>query len=373
MPGATTEAFSREDINVTDLRSAMGAVRTLDAGFFAIGDKREKRDRNFLLLQKASDPSKGYRSLAPSKAFAEAFLDLLVERGEEIKARVDVLVRTAIDRLVAAWGTRGGNEGAQSGTPFDALPDKYRKAIREFYVAGTDDMRVMFNGYKIVFRVAFEDSGRIAREVIRFSERNRRMVYSWWFQAAGAPGPENRRENEGFVLPLRTCYFLTGFHDSGRVGELRFRSAVIERKESQLKTTVGVEVGITTSTNAQDNYPASTKLLWVTIFDQDIPDEKAFLDRTVGFFGTPGTEDGLASLRESFGDAQIDDAAIKLIWDYIDNKTEGTQLLSTPQGPTWASRQAPLLLRQDWKAIINTYSDASVGPSTTSEHGPRST
>jgi hypothetical protein len=355
---------------VADLREVMKVVEQNNPALFQSAGERSARDRNFIYPRNAKDLTKGYRATTPTEAFARRLLALIAVRQADLKKlREDDEFRDEVDRLIDCHQRLSDGE-AQSGTPFDALPEKYRKAISDFYAAGTHDMESMFDGYKIVFRVAFEDSGRIAREVIRFSERNGRTVYSWWFQAAGSPGPENRRENEGVVLPLRTCYLLTGFHDSGRVGELRFRSAVIERKESQLEPTVGVEVGITTSTNAQGNYPAATKFLWVTT--EGILDEKAFLDRTVGFFGTPGTEDGLASLRESFEGAQIDDAAIKLIWDYIDNKTEGTQLLSTPQGATWA-RQVSLLLRQNWKTIINTYSDASVDRSTTSEQGTRST
>jgi hypothetical protein len=329
--------------------------------------ERTTRDRNFTYLRDAQDQTKGYRATSPSEAFARRFLAVMALHQTDFNSlSADDEFKARVDRLVACHH-RLGDQEAQSGTPFDALPVKYRKAISDYYAAGADDMASMFGGYKIVFRVAFEDSGRIAREVIRFVQQDERWIYTWWFQAAGARGPDNRRENQGVALPLRTSYLLTGFHDSGREGrELRFRSAVIERKESQLETTVGIEVGITTSTNAQDHYPAATKFLWVTVPNRDVPDEKTFLDRTVGFFGRPGAEDGLASLKESFDGANIDTAAIELIWSYIDNRTEGTQLLSAPQKPGWASQQVPLLIRQKWGEIIKSYRDASVNRSTTS-------
>jgi hypothetical protein len=350
-----------------DLRAVIVALREAGAKGAAILNRvgaRTQADRLFLYPRDKDSDKISYRRSAPTNNFALRFLNVLTENAATIREVLGEFYFKEIDSLIACrrdsrWTAIGeiADEGPIE-TPFDALPEKYRNRINQFSAKLVDDMEVIFSGYKIVFRVAFEDTGRIAREVIRFSRKGGMMTYSWWFQTAGRVGPLNRRKNQGVVLPLNTCYLLTGFHDSGRSDELRFRSAVLQRETLAYYPNLGAQIGISTSTNAQLFYPTATKFLWVTIRDADITQEQEFLDRTVGFFGREDW-DGLKSLEESFKGAVISNDAISIIWNYIKNSTDGTKLLSAPREREWTARQAPLLLRQDWKAIIASYKDAA--------------
>jgi hypothetical protein len=226
------------------------------------------------------------------------------------------------------------------------LPSVSRQEVADLWQARSVDHLPVFSGYKVVYRIAFENTGRIAREVIKFDRAEQGFNFKWWFQTDGGKEPKYRRENIGSVLPTESCYMLLGLHDSEGNREPRFRIAAIHRRGTNVAT-AGVQMGLTTSTNAQALYPVSARMLWLTIPDSRIADENAFLDQAVGFFD---------NVRQSLDGIKIRDNTIQLIQSFIGNRPKRPEyLLSTSE--TLSAAEVRQIAIEDWGEVFTMSKD----------------
>jgi hypothetical protein len=152
-----------------------------------------------------------------------------------------------------------------------------------FIDANRDEIAQIFSGWKILFRYAIENSGRISREAMRISWHGNELRYQLWFKAIGASGIETKRVNEGVVIPLQDVYWATGIHDGPLGGQVRFRSIAVQKKPFH-PVTHKVQSGLVMAGHPTQGYPVATRLIWVTVDDSAIADQDAFPDRVIDFF-----------------------------------------------------------------------------------------
>jgi hypothetical protein len=297
--------------------------------------------------------------------FARRFLRALATNRNEIEAMPAPIPRADIGELAVlspqfpptgapVVSERRRAQRVSAVVPFGDIHAVYLQALQKFVIS--HPVEQMFRGYKVLLRVAFENTGRIAREVIKFETKNNVISYTWWFQTAGGVGEDFRRENEGVVVMADHCYSLIGFHNTKEGNDLRIRSAFLE-KDSFIPT-IGAQIGVATSTNARFNYPASTRFVWITTSDDDISQETEtrFLNRVVGFFGEPNGL-GLPSLTASF-DASMEKDIISDIWLYINNNTPDEKLMAAQRDKKWIEDVQPIL-NEKADYIISHFTDAS--------------
>jgi hypothetical protein len=232
-------------------------------------------------------------------------------------------------------------------TPFTLiLPPVSQRRVDGLIEARLPAMRGLFSGWKIVYRMALENTGRVCREVVKFDIQHDRQTYEWWFQTEGGLGRENRRVNAGAVIPFQNSYVMLGVHDSQREDQFRFRMAVIQQKPPNAAIDP-VQTGLVVSTNARDFYPVTVRMLWVTIPTDYVGTtsaaEMSFLDKTVGFF---------RSISESFSGSELKGRAIEMISNSINNNIAKESVLSVRN-----INDADVLsiLSEDWKAIIASF------------------
>jgi hypothetical protein len=157
--------------------------------------------------------------------------------------------------------------------------------IRSLWREGIDDMAGNLCGWKIMFRRAIENTGRIAIELVRIQLETDRIFYQYWFRARGTQQPKEIWKNEGTFIPLQDIYWGIGIHDSPQGGAVRFRSLALQKTPFQSFFS-RVQTGLMCSSHPAHGYPVAAKFIWISVDPVPVESGDALAQKVVDFHET---------------------------------------------------------------------------------------
>lgn len=146
---------------------------------------------------------------------------------------------------------------------------KWRETLNQF-----SDKRFL------TYRYAFEDSGRIARELLHFSVVDEQLRFSYYFRIREQDGDQARhlgkksyRVCEGEAISIGESVLCVGVYYNPESGSTRFRALNVRREDtgSKNKFRHGIMLSETPSTHDSPNNPVSGKVLLERVDDLSGP------------------------------------------------------------------------------------------------------